>query len=125
MSAALAACGADDVPPGEDDAAIRLDFGADAGTDPAAGCVVVCQYAGPGEYRAECRTSGGIQRCAVEAYPICDATQLPPEFDGGVYPAPVCARLDATEVRITACAADARGAPLLTEAPVVRCIAAE
>ena len=121
----MAACGADDVVPREEDAAIRLDFGVDAGADPAAACIVVCHYTGPGEYRAECRARGGLQPCAVEAYPLCDTTQVPADFDGGVYPAPVCARFDATDARMTACAADARGAPLLTEAPIVRCVAVE
>jgi hypothetical protein len=61
----------------------------------------------------------------VAAYPICDTTALPVGFDGGVYPAPVCLPLATGAGRVPACAVDNHGVPLLTESPVVRCVAVE
>lgn len=121
---ALAACGGDDVAQ-RDDASIQVDLGADGGDDRAGRCVVVCQYFGPGEYRTECRAQSGVARCEVDAYPVCDTSALPGGFDGGVFPAPVCLRPDTSEVRVPACAVDGDGLPLLTEPPVVRCVAVE
>lgn len=121
---ALAACGGDDVAQHED-AAIHVDLGADDGVDRAERCVVVCQYFGPGEYRTECRAADGLALCEVDAYPVCDVGALPGGFDGGVFPAPVCLRPDTSEVRVPACAVDGDGLPLLTEPPVVRCVAVE
>lgn len=126
LSVALvfAACAADDDAPAED-AAIRVDLGTDAGVDPATACIVVCHYFGPGEYRTECRALGGVASCEVAAYPICDTAALPVDFDGGVFPAPVCVRTGASEERVAACGVDELGLPLLTEPPVVRCVAVE
>lgn len=121
----LAGCAADDVVGSRSDAAIHVDLGADGGGGPASRCVVVCQYYGPGEYRTECRAIGGSLPCEVAAYPICDTGALPVGFDAGVYPAPMCLRSGTGEARVTACAIDADGLPLLTEPPVVRCVAVE